>query len=246
MNGGGPGGPDAFIRYLETIARWLSAVSQLYDYGISVDVLTFSPAGNVRRPRVSDDSSTTALNRDELRVVGRRRPRLTPDRRPDHPARLQRVPHRRNPLRHRRRLPYQHGHRVLRIARKGGKASTEPLAPPIIRALDTTSSRATRDNPRSADQRPTGGRPALHHRLQNRPPPRQKAGIPAADHITPHCLRHTFVTEALAAGAPLQDVQDAAGHADPRTTRRYDRTRKNHDNHPTFKLVSHLRRDNGP
>ncbi len=31
-----------------------------------------------------------------------------------------------------------------------------------------------------------------------------------------------FVTEALAAGVPLQDVQDAAGHRDPRTTRRYD------------------------
>jgi len=72
----------------------------------------------------------------------------------------------------------------------------------------------------------------------------RKAGLPAAEQITPHSLRHTFVTEALAAGAPLQDVQDAAGHADPRTTRRYDRTRKNHDNHPTFKLVSHLRRDN--
>ena len=69
------------------------------------------------------------------------------------------------------------------------------------------------------------------------------AGLAAADHITPHSLRHTFVTEALAAGAPLQDVQDAAGHADPRTTRRYDRTRKHHDNHPTYKLLTHLRRE---
>ncbi len=31
------------------------------------------------------------------------------------------------------------------------------------------------------------------------------ADIPAAAEITPHSLRHTFVTEALAAGVPLQD-----------------------------------------
>jgi len=51
----------------------------------------------------------------------------------------------------------------------------------------------------------------------------RKAGIPAANQITPHSLRHTFRHRgSLAAGVPLQDVQDAAGHRDPRTTRRYD------------------------
>ena len=38
----------------------------------------------------------------------------------------------------------------------------------------------------------------------------------------PH-QRHAFVTLSLDAGVLLRDVQDAAGHADPRTTRRYDR-----------------------
>jgi integrase len=46
-----------------------------------------------------------------------------------------------------------------------------------------------------------------------------------------HDLRHTFVTLSLDAGASLRDVQDAAGHADPRTTRRYDRARQNLDKH---------------
>jgi len=41
---------------------------------------------------------------------------------------------------------------------------------------------------------------------------------------------------------PLQDVQDAAGHRDPRTTRRYDRSRHNLDRHPTYVLAAHLRR----
>ena len=74
----------------------------------------------------------------------------------------------------------------------------------------------------------------------------KRAGIAAAASITPHSLRHTFVTEALAAGVPLQDVQDAAGHADPRTTRRYDRSRHNLDRHPTYVLAAHLRRHDQP
>jgi len=71
-----------------------------------------------------------------------------------------------------------------------------------------------------------------------------KAGIPAAPSITPHSFRHTFITEALSAGVPLQDVQDAAGHTDPRTTRRYDHGRHNLDRHPTYVLAGHLRRHN--
>lgn len=41
--------------------------------------------------------------------------------------------------------------------------------------------------------------------------------------IGPHTLRHGFITAALDAGVPLRDVQEAASHADPRTTMRYDR-----------------------
>jgi integrase len=58
-----------------------------------------------------------------------------------------------------------------------------------------------------------------------------------ADSIHPHDLRHAFVTLSLDAGASLRDVQDAAGHADPRTTRRYDRARYNLDRHPTYALA---------
>ena len=36
--------------------------------------------------------------------------------------------------------------------------------------------------------------------------------------VTPHTLRHAFITAALDAGVPLRDVQEAASHADPRTT----------------------------
>ena len=49
------------------------------------------------------------------------------------------------------------------------------------------------------------------------------------DHCRPiHTLRHAFITAALDAGVPLPDVQEAASHADPRTTMRYDNSRKLH------------------
>ena len=36
------------------------------------------------------------------------------------------------------------------------------------------------------------------------------------------------------AGVPLRDVQEAASHADPRTTMRYDRARTSLDRHATY------------
>jgi integrase/recombinase XerD len=44
----------------------------------------------------------------------------------------------------------------------------------------------------------------------------------------------------------LQDVQDALGHADPRTTRRYDRSRHNLDRSPNYLLASALTGTEGP
>jgi integrase/recombinase XerD len=38
----------------------------------------------------------------------------------------------------------------------------------------------------------------------------------------------------LDAGVPLRDVQEAASHADPRTTMRYDRGRQSLDRHATY------------
>jgi integrase/recombinase XerD len=38
-----------------------------------------------------------------------------------------------------------------------------------------------------------------------------------------HSMRATFVTTALENGYPLEDVQEAAGHEEPGTTKLYDR-----------------------
>lgn len=64
----------------------------------------------------------------------------------------------------------------------------------------------------------------------------RKAGI--VKHISPHSLRHSFITAALDAGVPLRDVQIAARHADPRTTTRYDRARTNLDRHASYVVTA--------
>ena len=64
--------------------------------------------------------------------------------------------------------------------------------------------------------------------------------------LHPHMLRHTFVTTMLDAGVDLRDVQIAARHADPRTTMRYDRARKNLDRTPTASSPPAWRRGRSP
>lgn len=49
-----------------------------------------------------------------------------------------------------------------------------------------------------------------------------------------------MVTLALETGVPIHVVQDAAGHASPETTRRYDRARHALDGHATYALAAYL------
>ena len=66
----------------------------------------------------------------------------------------------------------------------------------------------------------------------------RRAGLAAASGLSPHSLRHTAITEILdATGGDLRRAQDFAGHADPRTTRRYDRRRDQLDNHGAYLLA---------
>jgi len=121
------------------------------------------------------------------------------------------------------------GHRTVTVLGKGSKLALLPLPPRVARALDLAAgerlsgplllSRAgTRLNRHAATRIVT--------RLA------RKAGI--TKHISPHSLRHSFITAALDAGVALRDVQIAARHADPRTTTRYDRAKNNLDRHASY------------
>ena len=51
------------------------------------------------------------------------------------------------------------------------------------------------------------------------------AGLPA-HRLTCHSFRATTITDLLDQGVALEDVQFLAGHSDPRTTRLYDRRKR--------------------
>ena len=110
---------------------------------------------------------------------------------------------------------------------------TIPLAPCTARAIDLAVGERTggpvflAPNGRRLDRHGAG---RIVHKAARR------AGITKA--VTPHTLRHAFITAALDAGVSLHDVQEAASHADPRTTMRYDRARGSLDRHATYVVAA--------
>lgn len=129
------------------------------------------------------------------------------------------------------------GHRVLIVRGKGGKTRTVVVDAATGCALDaylsgrTTGALFATAAGRRMDQ-------AAVWRLIRRVA--RAAGIPAADRLSPHSLRHTSITLALDHGAPLRDVQDLAGHASPETTRRYDRGSVKHGRSPVYRIAEAL------
>ena len=123
-------------------------------------------------------------------------------------------------------LGVERGHRTLVITRKGGKVVTIPLALRIARAIDLAVGERAEGPIFLA---PDGQRLDRHGTARIVRRVARRAGITKP--VGPHTLRHAFITAALDAGVPLRDVQEAASHADPRTTMRYDRARGSLDRH---------------
>jgi site-specific recombinase XerD len=217
---------ESFARELEargraraTVTRRLSTIAGFYRYAVEEELLGTSPAAHVRRPRVDYESHAVALDRNELGALLVAAGLGIPG---EHAlisllalngllvseATGADIEH----------LGLERGHRTLTITRKGGKIVTIPLAPRTARAIDLASGERTEGPVFLA----AGGRRLDRHgagRIVRRTA--RRAGI--AKPVTPHTLRHAFITAALDAGVPLRDVQEAASHADPRTTMRYDR-----------------------
>lgn len=237
---------DAWARTLQgdglgprTVARRLASVSSWYRWLVVEGHRGDSPAEHVRRPSIPDRGETPGLTRAELQALlaaaeAHGSPRTvalltllaTTGVRVGE-ALSRDVAH----------LGHDRGHRVLRLTRKGGASDRTVLSARAARALDgyldgrdagplfttSTGRRMTQPEAWKAVRRI-----AL------------RAELPGAAELSTHSLRVAFITGAREAGVALEDVQDAAGHADPRTTRRYDRGRYSLDRHAAYALTAWL------
>ncbi|MEJ3744331.1 tyrosine-type recombinase/integrase [Actinomycetes bacterium KLBMP 9797] len=224
-----------------TVARKLSGLSSWYGFLQKLRAVEANPVAGADRPRVGRDHSAT---------VG-----LTPD---EVDALLAAADADTGPLAARNRavvtmladlglrvgelvsldvddIGYERGHRSVRFVGKGGKPRRRALTPGTAAALDAYL--AVREDAGGALFRTASGaridRSAVFRLVRRLA---RDAGIPAWAKLSPHSLRHAFATTARAEGVPLEDVQDAMGHADPRTTRRYDRDRHNLDRDPAYAI----------
>jgi integrase len=115
-------------------------------------------------------------------------------------------------------LGLERGGTGLSRSRARAKVVTIPLMPQTARAIDL----AVGERPDGPVFLAADGR-RLDRQGGGRIVRKVARGAGIGKAVTPHTLRHAFITAALDAGVPLRDVQEAASHADPRTTMRYDR-----------------------
>jgi integrase/recombinase XerD len=214
-----------------TVSRRISVLAGCYRTCVIDGVLAHSPAEHVRRPTVPVDSPTLGLTHLQFEAL------LTAARQSAHDGDFALVVM--LGLLGLRifeatsaaivDLGEEHGHHVLRVVGKGTKTVLVPLPPAVGRAIDRAIAGRT-SGPILLNTR--GGRMDRHAATRRLRHLARVAGV-RLPRMHPHMPRHTFVTTMLDAGVDLRDVQIAARHADPRTTMRYDRARKNLDRHPT-------------
>jgi site-specific recombinase XerD len=237
---------ELYIRWMQeirrfkpsTVSRRFSVAAGFYRTCVIDGVLEHSPAEHVRRPAVPAESPTLGFTHLQFEAL------LTTARESSQPCDFALVAL--LGLLGLRifeatgadiaDLGEEHGHRVLRVCGKGTKVVLVPLPPAVGRAIDRATGTRT-SGPILLNSRGTRmDRHAATRRLRHLA---ETAGV----RITrphPHMLRHTFITTMLDAGVDLRDVQIAARHADPRTTMRYDRARKNLDRHPNYILAAYM------
>jgi integrase/recombinase XerD len=227
---------EAKGRARATVTRRLCAIAGSYKYAVEEELLDHSPAAHVRRPRVDYESHAVTLDRNELGSLlvaaglGSRTEHALISLLALNGLRVSEATG--ADIEH---LSLERGHRTLTIRHKGGKVVTIPLAPRTARAIDLAVGERT-DGP--VFLAPDGRRLDRHGagRIVRKTARRAGIGKP----VTPHTLRHAFITAALDAGVPLRDVQEAASHADPRTTMRYDRARSSLDRHATYIVAAYV------
>jgi integrase/recombinase XerD len=138
-------------------------------------------------------------------------------------------------------------HRVLNIMGKGGKERTTPLHPEAAERLaawlDIAGLRGDAAGPlfppgksaRGQGRDGFAGEPLTTRAVENLVA-RYVTRLRLDPAVTVHSLRVTALTTARSRGSDIIDLQEFAGHADPRTTLTYIRSRDRLSNSPAYVL----------
>jgi site-specific recombinase XerD len=227
-----------------TQARRLAAVSSWYAYLVRAEAAERNPFFGMERPSVSaDDSPTRGMTAAQLGVLLAYARKHETARTYALLVTLAVTAARIGSVLNARvgDLGHDQGHRVIDLTTKRDHRKRFVLVPMAVEAVEALL--AERDAPDLEEPlfvTSTGGRldePAAFRLIRR---VAKAAGIPHADKLSPHSLRHSYATALLNKGVPLADVQDAMGHADPRTTRRYDRAAGALDRSPSYKMQDEL------
>jgi integrase/recombinase XerD len=139
-------------------------------------------------------------------------------------------------------LHQNRGFDSLRVSRKGGRRDALAINPQTVARLrayleasghgvdiDGSLFRPLRHNGKRQEERRSMDPDAIDRVV------RKYTGALGLDRgYSAHSMRATFITTALENGAQLEDVQKAAGHRDPGTTKLYDRRGYNPEKAASF------------
>ena len=243
---------DRFMRENEraqasTIRRRLAALSSLFKHLVQYEYAEKNPVADVQRPTINrTEGSTLAFSKAQARKILDLPPENTVAGLRDRAilsVGLQ-VGLRRAEIASLKvsDLHQNRGFDSLRVVRKGGRKEglainsqtaqrlkdyllvsghTEDLEGPLFRPLKHNGKRHDERRPMTAD---AINRVVRHYAA--------RIGLPRG--YSAHSMRATFITTALENGASLEDVQKAAGHRDPSTTKLYDRRGYNPERSASF------------
>lgn len=219
-----------------TVRRRLAALSSLFKHLVRHNHVEKNPVSEVERPAINREEGTTlAFSKDQARrlldipddttleglrdrailaiglQVGLRRAEIAALKVGD--------------------LHQNRGYDSLRIVRKGGRRDALAIHPKTaqrIRAyLDMASHGTDLDGPLfrplSHNRKRQETRRPMHPDAIDRVLRKHATALGLDRGYSAHSMRATFITTALENGCSLEDVQRAAGHREPGTTKLYDR-----------------------
>jgi integrase/recombinase XerD len=230
-----------------TVRRRLAALSSLFAHLVKFGVVEVNPARDVERPAINRrEGMTLAFSQTQARKIldAPEQDTLLGVRDRAILAVGLQVGFRRAEIASLKVSDFHmnRGFDSLKVVRKGGKKGSLAIHPQVAQRirdyldlakhgddLDGPLFRPVRDNQNANESRRHLAPIAIDRVLR-----KYARSIGLDRGYSAHSMRATFITTALDNGASLEDVQSAAGHADPSTTKLYDRRGYNPEKSASF------------